>query len=282
MAILEPGDGVDSDSGAQGKQTRPKPTKPLPTERVSLESQLLVLRASAAASTGAGRQAVSNADVAKVASISAQSVSICNPFWNDVGLLIREGIKQMPHEAVFDYQQAFEWSPEKAGSKLARVLETAWFSKAMLPRLSVRSMTRAEFLEQLADECRAPKEYKQQLELVIEYMRVAGLISVDGTSISRASREDPPPPPSPAPAPPPAAGVLHGPQEPNSTQPPPGMQRFSIFLPDKPAVTVEMPRNLDAADWILVADHLAGYIKRWKTYKPTEALKAATKDEDDQ
>ncbi|QAZ38285.1 hypothetical protein C1M51_02000 [Methylibium sp. Pch-M] len=239
----------------------------------------MIMRAAAKASLSADGKSVANGDVARIADIHISSVSVCNPFWVDIGLMSRDGLKLMPHAAVFEYDQAAEWNAEKAPLKLARVFEGTWFAKAILPRLALRSMTRAEVLEVLAEECRAPKEFQPQLELLIEYMRLVGVIIVDGSNVTRAKAEAPSTPPLPPPAPAVQAGG-----ESKIVQPPhqaDNMERFSIYLPGKAKVTVEIPKDIDKDDWIMVADHLAGYIRRWKGWRPTPALKDATDDDND-
>ena len=68
------------------------------------------------------------------AGISASSISNCNPFWNDAGLLVREGIKQRPIDAVIAYDQAVEWQADRPGAKLATALAASWFGKALLAK----------------------------------------------------------------------------------------------------------------------------------------------------
>ena len=198
------------------KANKPKPTRSLPTDRVGLEKQFVILRAYAKASLAVDRAPVSNNDVARYADIAPSSISVCNPFFNDAGLLIREGIKQRPVEAVFDYDQASDWNPDRAASKLSGVLAASWFGKALLTKLALRPSTIADSAEFLAEECRAPVEYKDQIRLLLDYLAMAGLIVIDGNAVTKANaapsegqRVDPeakgdskrvelPPPPPPA------------------------------------------------------------------------------------
>lgn len=271
------------ESTAGAAVVRTKPTKPLPTDRVGLDKQFFILRAVAKASLASNREAVANADVAKIADIHPSSVSICNPFWNDIGLVNREGLKQQPTEAVFEYDQAADWNAEKAPLKLGRVIEGTWFARAILPRLALRSMSRSEVVEQLAEEIKAPKEYKPQLELLIDYMRMTGVVAVDGNTVSRTAKaEEPPKPPI---QPPPLPDNDRQPERSNGggqRQPPrSNVKRIAIALPDKDEVIVELPEGFDRDDWILVADHLAGYIRRWKKFQMTQPLREALVDDDD-
>lgn len=276
---------LNSDNGSSGdtassdaKSFRQKPTKTLPTDRLSFEKQTTILRGIVKASLAADRGAVSNIDASQYADAAASSVSLCNAFFVDCGLTTREGIKMRPVEAVFEYDTAAEWEPDTAGHKLAPVLSSTWFAKAMMTKLALKpSISTSEALAFLAQQCNAPLDYKPQLSVLLEYLNAAGLILLDGATVAKATKrgEVPPPPPPP----PPGGGDVRNPPPP-PLPPSEHMKRITIALPDKESVVIEVPESFDADDWILVADQLAGYIKRWKKYQSTKLLKDATQDED--
>lgn len=257
---------TDSPKPAAGPQKtslaallKTKPIKTLPTDRIGFDTQLAILRAYAAAS-GPDKQATTNADVAKIADVAASSISICNPFFTDCGLLIREGIKQRPVDALFDYLAAWEWNSESAGVKLAAVLSSAWFAKALLPKLAFRSLSRDEAITFLAEEARASKDYKSQLDLLIEFLVTAGLVTIDGNMLSKVAgkREGEPAPQD---------GVQLPKAAPDSAPadaPADDVETFSIPLPGKPSATIIVPKGLDADDWDMLSEMMATYIKRWK------------------
>lgn len=202
-----------SDADAQVTGNQPKPTvlrisrqklrKALPTDRVAFVKQLDILRAAAAAS-GPSRNPVSNEDVAKVVNIHFGSVSTCNPFFLETGFISRQKLQNVPCDEVFAYAERFEWEQEKAAHKLAPVLRKSWFFTSLSPKLAFRSLSMDEAISFLADEAGATKEHKDQLAILIDYLRVAGLVSVDGTVISliKTSTEEAaplnPPPNDPA------------------------------------------------------------------------------------
>jgi hypothetical protein len=272
--------------GPSTRSYKPKPLRSLPTDRVGLDRQLVILRAYAKASAAADGQAVSNAEVAKYADLHAGSISVCNQFWNDIGLLAREGNRNRPDESVIDFDQASEWNAEKAGLKLARPLEATWFAQALTRKLALKaSISRTEAVEFLAEEARAGKEYRLQLEMLLEYLRIAGLIVVEGTDITRPPRTKPedelsrhnthlvtadPLPNVPA--------SKHGDAILLSDS---KVERFSIPLPGKAPVVIEMPEDLDHDDWIMLGSMLAQYIRRWKKFKTPKDLTDATSGDDD-
>jgi hypothetical protein len=259
-----------------------RPVRPLPTDRVGFDKQLVILRAYAKASATADGQAVSNSDVAEYAHLHMGSVSSCNPFFIEIGLLSREGLRNRPSPAVVEFDQAAEWNPEKAAWKLAPAIEQSWFGQAMLRRLSLRaSMPKGAAIEALAEEARAGKEYRLSLEMLLDYLRVAGVISYDGTTVQKAARPDDSPVVAAINGG--AAGGVGGgtqselkgqglsPQTPNGN-----VERFSIPLPGKQSVVIEMPKDMDSDDWVMLASMLAQYIRRWKKFKAPQDLDEAT------
>ena len=165
------------------RQAKAKPLKVLPTDRLNFEKQLNVLLGYAAAS-GPERKAVSNRDVSAIVGIHENTVSICNPFFQDIGLLIKEGQKSRPSDEVADYAQANEWDSEKSAYKLAGVFRKSWFGLSLIPKLTFRQLSKDEAITFLANEAKAPKEYKSNLETILEYLKAAGVIQSDGVTIS--------------------------------------------------------------------------------------------------
>lgn len=172
-----------SSSPESQKTVKAKPQKVLPTERLNFEKQLNVLRGYAAAS-GPERKAISNRDVGAIIPLHENTVSTCNPFFQDIGLLSKEGQKSRPSDEVVDYAQAFEWDADKAAFKLASVFRKAWFGVSLIPILAFRSLTREEATTFLANEAKAPKEYKANLEVILDYLKVVGVINYDGATIT--------------------------------------------------------------------------------------------------
>jgi hypothetical protein len=240
-----------------GKPDRPRPLRNLPTERVSFEKQLSVLRGYAAASAP-DRKTVSNADVGVIVNLSPNSISLCNPFWIDIGLLLREGNKQRPADAVFDYFQAYQWHPESSAEKLAPLLEQAWFSRSLLPKLSFKSLSKSEAIRFLAEEVKAPKEYEANLGLILDYMKGAGIISLENATVtliqkSVASAEDAKPP-------------LEDSQRQKLLNRGSDAKTFRIPIPEKADAIIELPRDLDADDWEMLSQMLQTYVERWKKF----------------
>lgn len=168
------------------RPTKSNLAKVIPTDRVAFEKQAAVLRAYAAAS-GSDKKAVTNEDVAAVMSeLVASSISLCNPFFSDAGLLIQEGRKLRPVEAIFDYHHAYEWNPETAGLKLGAVLAQHWAAKTLVPKLGFRQLSKDEAIAFLAEESRATTAHRKNLDTLLEFLGFAGVIRLDGNTVYKA------------------------------------------------------------------------------------------------
>lgn len=165
------------------RTARLKTTKVLPTDRVNVTNQLAILRAAAAIS-GKDRRPASNEEVSKVVNMHYGTVSNCNPFLLDTGLLTRHKAGNVPCEEVFAYADRFKWDGDKAAIKLAPVIRRAWFCATLLPKLSFRPLTITEAISFLAEESGATPDFKDQLLLLLHYMRAAGIISIDGANVT--------------------------------------------------------------------------------------------------
>ena len=209
MAGNQEGD-FGATKGAEARTTvraartaRPKLNKALPTDRATVLKQLGILRATTAAS-GPERKPVSNDDVSKIASLHPGTISVCNPFFLESGLLTRVKLQNVPCEEAFAYADRHRWDGEKAAIKLAPVIRKTWFCTALLPKLAFRPLSVDEAVAFLAEEAGAAPEYKDQLAMLVEYLRISGIVSVDGGMVTASDAEVTPPPPPLDGTPPPA------------------------------------------------------------------------------
>lgn len=174
---------IDTQPKTSGKAARLKLRKNLPTDRATVTKQFDVLRAAAAAS-GLERKPISNDDVARIVNIHFGTVSNCNPFFQESGLFSRQKLQNLPCEEVFAYAERYKWDVDKAAHKLAPVIRKTWFCATLLPKLEFRSLSIDEAIGFLAEEAGATPEYKDQLIMLIEYLRITGIVSVDGNTIA--------------------------------------------------------------------------------------------------
>jgi hypothetical protein len=192
----------------------------LPTPRISFPKQLDLLRAYAAAS-GAAIKPVALNDVAPIVGMTSSTISLASPFFNSVGLVTRTGGGFVPADAVLSFAQMHQWDPDKAGRELKGLLRGSWFAEALMPRLEFGSLPEEEALAQIAKAADATPKARAQLQMVLEYMQVAGLIEREGELVrahdevaEAAPRRKSAEPPTVATDDPPAARPMGGGQTP--------------------------------------------------------------------
>lgn len=184
-----------------------KPTKFLPTDRITFSRQLDILRAWAAASGPLGKP-VTNNDVADIVKMQASTVSMANAFFSSIALLTKTEAGYIPSQEVLAFLRNYEWSPETAAQKLAPAISKAWFAQELLNKLAFGPLTEDECIQDLADASAAGPDYRGQLRLLLEYLAASGLIQRDGNQVKKgnvnmtaasaaATNEAPPPMPKP-------------------------------------------------------------------------------------
>lgn len=160
-------------------RARSEPQEVLPTDRVAFEKQLRFLLAYAAASDN-GQKPVSNEDVAKLVEMNASTVSLANTFFLKMGFLTRSGREYLPSREVLEYKLAQEWDPEGSPQKLAPLVERAWFTQTLKPKLQMRPVDESEAIADLAQKAMVTPDYRPQLRTLINYMITTGLVRKEG------------------------------------------------------------------------------------------------------
>jgi hypothetical protein len=161
-------------------ESRSKPTRTLPTNRVAFAKQLDILRAYAIASGPAGDHPVKTQDVAGIVRLNRGTVQLVNSWLGDVGLIQRTDGGYLPASEVTAFNRAWAWERETAAFKLGPLLSRAWFAELVLPKMSLHPMEEAQAVVELGDAVSAGPEYRPQLMLLIDFMEVAGLVVRDG------------------------------------------------------------------------------------------------------
>jgi hypothetical protein len=164
-----------------------RPTKYLPTERITFTKQLDILRAWAAASGSAGKVA-KNDDVAEIIGMQPSTVSMANAFFASTGLLLKAEGGYIPSPEVMSFLRAYEWTPETAATKLAPVIGKTWFAEELMPKLAYAPMTTDSAIEFLGTACSAGRDYRLQLRILLDYLGNAGLIEWDGNQVRKGSK----------------------------------------------------------------------------------------------
>jgi hypothetical protein len=163
-----------------------KPTKYLPTDRITFPRQLDLLRGWALAS-GHTSKVVSNNDVGPIVKMTGSTVSINNAFYAQNGFLTKADGGYIPAPEIFSFVRAYEWSPESAATKLAPIVGKTWFADALLPKVSFSPLTTDEAIETLAEACNAGPGYRGQLRFLLDYLGNTGLIEWDGNQVRKGA-----------------------------------------------------------------------------------------------
>jgi hypothetical protein len=163
----------------KGVVEKQKPTRILPSTRISFPKQIDLLRGYAAAS-GPSNKAVTADETAAIVGMQRDTLSLINPFFVDVGFLQRveqknEAWRYLPSADVINFARAYEWNKETAAHKLAPSMAASWFGEALLKRLSFGSLDEEEAISVLAEAASAAPEYKAQLRILLNYLSAAGL-----------------------------------------------------------------------------------------------------------
>lgn len=161
---------------------KPQPTRKLPTDRIAFSKQLDIMRAYGLASQG-GMRAVNYRTVADLIKMNANTVALMNTFMVDAGFADRAGNDLIPNRVLIEYAQAYSWNPETAARKLAPFIRNTWFGELMHTRLSFRTMSHDEMVQELASHVSAAPEFKPQIEGLIDYATACGLVRADGTQL---------------------------------------------------------------------------------------------------
>lgn len=275
MSNAEPN---NSDNGAGTKPApsggkKRRPTRYLPTPRISFEKQVDLLRAFGVLYS-ANEQPVTNEDAGPAASLAASTAQLTNAFFVENGLLERsEAGAFTPHQVVRDFAQAYEWNPETAGEKLSPKMRETWFAKTLLPRLSMSPQAKAQALQVMAEACGASTDFADQVELLLSYLEFAGVVTVEDGVVATTPRK--------------GIGAPSHSQEPEAEReddkddvpanqvspkmPSPGENadrtRIIISIPDKGHAEFFLPSDFDAEDYHMVRVQLDAYMKRkfgWK------------------
>ncbi len=163
-----------------------------PTNRIGFDKQVEILRAFAIAAGPNGDKEVSNVEAADLVDLADSTVSLNNFFLTTVGLLTKtERGMFVPSDEVRDFKIAWEWDQDTAGHKLAPKLRASWFGDVLLTKLQMRSMSRKQAIQELAQIAGVDTTKGTQLNLLLDWLKIGGLIEIgDDGMVQVASRTD--------------------------------------------------------------------------------------------
>ena len=157
-----------SATGSQ-KPEKKKPSRALPTPRITFKRQLEILRVYAIAS-GPTSKIVNNKTVAAIVKMDSGTTTMASPFFVETGFLQRMEGGFIPAPDVVSFMRAHEWNAETASQKLAPIVASSWFGQALLPKLEFRALEEKEVIKNLADLAAATPEHAGQLRMLVDFM----------------------------------------------------------------------------------------------------------------
>src|SRR6266851_5711450 len=105
------------------RESKSKPNRVLPFDRVQIIKQLEILRAFAAASNQ-GTKAVTNVEAAGIVGMAPETLSACNAFFISIGLIQKGDGGVLVSPEVQAFFRAHDWNKDTAAHKLAPLLRT--------------------------------------------------------------------------------------------------------------------------------------------------------------
>jgi hypothetical protein len=170
------------------RSTKP-PTKNLPTSRISVPKQIEIIRAYAGSYEALSRP-VTNAEVGEVVGMTGNTVSLANAFFVATGILERSEGGYVPSAEAKAFLHYHGWNPDAAATKLAPLLQKAWFTLALMPKLRFRSLDEEEAITDLATAAEAAPEYKVNLRMILEYLEATRIIARENGTIRLAAQTE--------------------------------------------------------------------------------------------
>lgn len=163
-----------------------KPTKTLPNWRVGVAKQFDIIRAYAAGSSK-GTKSVTLDDAAQIAGMAPTTVVAAIPFLTTIGLLKRTDTGGfLPSPDALSYLSAYDWDQKTAPHKIGPRLRDAWFGEALLPRISYgQAIDEKLAVNVLAEAAGASPEYEKELQMLIEFLAIAGVVQHEGGQVKQ-------------------------------------------------------------------------------------------------
>ena len=153
--------------------------RPLPIGKLSVESQILVLR-SYVAFYEQEKRGASYKDIAAVSAINETNVSSCKGFWESIGLLIQEDGKSRPSSAAIEFSRRYSSKTDEAWAVFRSAIKDCWFIKQLAMSMQLKpEQTENEIVDQLTQATGVPKPDKKtedSLKKLVELLKTCSFL----------------------------------------------------------------------------------------------------------
>jgi hypothetical protein len=170
-------------SSKRRSDPRKRPSKSLPTDRMKFEAQVRVLEAAGRLS-GAGKRAIDSKQLSAAmgGEVSHYTVGLSHQFFVDCGWLEKRGRGEYAaSDALIDFTRRLGVDGDdlpRAVEALRVPLAHSWFWRAIEPQLAHGSVPVNEIMVVLMQEAEVGSAHIPQIRNVLEWLRLAGLISI--------------------------------------------------------------------------------------------------------
>jgi hypothetical protein len=190
---VQPPHNGDATDSARAPQRR-RASRALPTDRMKMDVQVRVLHAIGRLS-GAGKRPVTAQELGKaVDGLAATTVMLSNKFFADAGWIENQHGRYTATDALVEYsrRRALAGSgpvPSEAMEALRRPVRQSWFWQALRPYLANGRLPSTEAAIVLMSEAGAGESHKPMIANLIAWLRIIGLVDLQGDDISLAEGE---------------------------------------------------------------------------------------------
>lgn len=196
-------DANGADSSQQRARPRPRTAKALPTDRLKFDAQVQALKALAMESHN-GTRAVGAVELARRLGVADTTAGLNNNFFTEAGLAVKAGKgKYKPTEAALAFEREAGFDQAAAAKKnLAGPLVQTWFYKEIKSQIALGDAAEGRVIAVLASAAGASTAHRPKLTSVLEWLKLAGLITIKGGQVRLADdaapeTENPEPEPNP-------------------------------------------------------------------------------------
>jgi hypothetical protein len=158
------------------KKEKKGPKYALPNARLSIDSQIEILKAYVVASDK-GKNPVSYKDVGKIAQNHPVEVSRCNKFFIEIGFLEKVDKKYLPSKCTIDFYNCELSKSDESKTLLKELIEKSWFGQYTKKLLEYRKKINGEeLISSIEVEVEATEKDRPALRQVVEYMEFVKFI----------------------------------------------------------------------------------------------------------
>lgn len=165
-------------------------SKVLPSDRLSIERQIIALRAFAVVFESNGGKPVTNNEAGEVAKMAAATIVVTNAFFCDLGLLTRVdgggGFTVSGEVMEFSRVETSGIAPESAPEKVRPLIERQWFMQILTPRLRMSPMDIPQIHKVLGEASNATREHLPRIDTLIDFIVYFGCGVREGNHIRYA------------------------------------------------------------------------------------------------